>query len=56
MGEETEKAFSISSLLTAVPVAGVILAAQYDLGYFGFVDIGPITSFSPFTLCLPQVC
>ena len=46
MGEETEKAFSISSLLTAVPVAGVILAAQYDLGYFGFVDISLFTLFS----------
>jgi hypothetical protein len=46
MGDENEKAFPITSLLTAVPVAGIILAAQYDLGYFGFVDMSLFTLFS----------
>lgn len=46
MGDTTENAFSISNLLTAVPIIGVILAVMYDLGYFSFVDGSLFTLFS----------
>jgi len=46
MSDETKNGFSITSLVTAVPVVGIILAAQYDLGYFGFVDMSLFTLFS----------
>jgi hypothetical protein len=46
MAEETENTFSITNLLTAVPIVGVVLAVMYDLGYFGFVDASLFTLFS----------
>jgi hypothetical protein len=46
MGETKENAVSITTLLTAVPIVGVILAIMYDLGYFGFVDASLFTLFS----------
>ena len=44
--KDDDSAFSIKDLITIVPVAGIILAAMYDLGFFYSVDISLFTLFS----------
>ncbi len=46
MTDDSESVFSIKTLLTAVPVVGIVLAAQYDLGFFGAIDASLFTLFS----------
>ena len=46
MNEEKANAFSIKDLLTAAPVAAIILAAMYDFGSINAVDKSLFTLFS----------
>jgi len=46
MPDEKESGFSIKDLLTVVPVAGIILAVLYDIGYFIPIDPSLFTLFS----------
>ena len=46
MSEENTNAFSIKDLITIVPVAGIVLAAMYDWGFFNSVDASLFSLFS----------
>jgi hypothetical protein len=44
--KDEDNAFGMKDLITIVPVAGIILAAMYDLGFFYSVDISLFSLFS----------
>src|SRR5262245_57400398 len=46
MPDEKGNTFSIKDLITVVPVAGIILAAMYDFGFFASVDKSLFSLFS----------
>ncbi|HQR10674.1 MAG TPA: hypothetical protein PLW68_05030 [Casimicrobiaceae bacterium] len=46
MSDENESVLSIKNLATMVPVVGIVLAAQYDVGFFNAVDDSLFTLFS----------
>jgi len=46
MPEEDKNALSVKDLITVVPVFGIVLAAEYDMGFFGSVDPSLFTLFS----------
>jgi hypothetical protein len=46
MSEEKANTFSVKDFITVVPVAGIILAAMYDFGFFASVDASLFTLFS----------